>query len=283
MEQWEYVMEEAEQALWLLKQRAINMDFGFCNLSIIPCRKDPSDKSEMVSQLLFGEYFEVTEEYKSWVHIISGIDKYSGWIDRKQYKPVAKETYNGFKKHSSYYTSDLVGIMTDVMSNTSFPIMLGSVLPFFKNKEIKFENHHYTYEGNVIHPAGKPKRSKIVEDAFMFLRAPYLWGGRTPLGIDCSGFTQMVYRLNGISIPRDAKLQAELGVTLDFPEEAQPGDLAFFDNEQGIITHTGIVLDNGQIIHSSGQVHIDKLDHLGIYNDVQGKYTHELRVLKRMI
>ncbi len=256
--------------------------FGYCNLSIVPCRKDTSDRSEMVTQLLFGEYFEVLDESKTWLHVRSGIDGYEGWIDRKQQLPVSKETYQSIKKHTPTYVADILGVLTDETDSVSFPVTIGSLLHFTKGKEIHIEKRKYVYQGNVMAPAGKVKRSKLVEDAFTFLNSPYLWGGRTPLGIDCSGFTQMVYRLNGISLKRDASQQVEQGTVLNFPEEAEAGDLAFFDNEEGAITHVGIVLEKGQIIHASGKVHVDKFDHLGIYSETQKRYTHTLRVLKKM-
>jgi cell wall-associated NlpC family hydrolase len=117
----------------------------------------------------------------------------------------------------------------------------------------------------------------------VYLNAPYLWGGKTPFGIDCSGFTQMVYKLNGYHLKRDASQQATEGEPLSFIEESEPGDLAFFDNEEGKIIHVGIIMDNNYIIHSSGKVRIDRLDHLGIYNAETNRHTHKLRVIKKMI
>ena len=117
----------------------------------------------------------------------------------------------------------------------------------------------------------------------MYLNAPYLWGGKTPFGIDCSGFTQMVYKLNGFALPRDAYQQAEIGETLSFVEEAEPGDLAFFDDDEGNIIHVGMVLEQGTIIHASGKVRIDALDHQGIYNKELKNYSHKLRLIKKII
>lgn len=256
--------------------------FGFCNLSIVPCRREPSDKSEMTTQLLFGEHFEVLEEHKNWVYICSAIDGYKSWIDRKQYLPISKETHEQLSAQTYSRTSDVVGVITETTENISFPITIGSRLPLIKGKEFTIENKKYNFQGSITTPGAKPKRSKIVEDCFIYLNAPYLWGGRTPFGIDCSGFTQMVYRLNGIKLFRDASQQAEQGKMLDFPEEAKPGDIAFFDNEDGSITHVGIVLPDMQIIHASGKVHIDKLDHLGIFSEEKKNYTHNLRILKTM-
>ena len=117
----------------------------------------------------------------------------------------------------------------------------------------------------------------------MYLDAPYLWGGRSPFGIDCSGLVQMTYKLSGIKLPRDAGQQASCGTTINLLSEAQAGDLAFFDNEEGIITHVGIILPNNQIIHASGRVRVDSLDHEGIYNVKKKQYSHKLRLIKRII
>src|SRR5580765_6119847 len=140
--------------------------FGFCNLSIVPCRKETSDKSEMVNQLLFGEYFEVLEEYKSWIRIRSGIDEYEGWIDRKQYLPVSKETYQSLKKQTPSYTADIVSVITDITEDVSFPVTMGCMLPFHKGKEYFIEKKKYAYQGNVVAPTAKIKRAELVEDAF---------------------------------------------------------------------------------------------------------------------
>ena len=128
----------------------------------------------------------------------------------------------------------------------------------------------------------KPK-SDIVSTAFLYLNAPYLWGGKSPFGIDCSGFTQMVYKLCGYKLLRDAYQQSNQGDALSFIEESEPGDLAFFDNEEGKIIHVGIIMENNYIIHASGKVRIDRLDHLGIYNAEQNKHTHRLRVIKKIV
>ena len=176
--------------------------FGFCNLSIVPCRREPSDKSEMVTQILFGEHFEIIEEHKNWVYINSAIDGYKSWIDRKQYLTISKETFDQLGSANDSRSADVVGIITETTQNISFPITIGSRLPLIKSKEFSIENKKYNFQGTVSTPSAKPKRSQIVEDAFTYLNTPYLWGGRTPFGIDCSGFTQMVYRLNGITLSR---------------------------------------------------------------------------------
>jgi cell wall-associated NlpC family hydrolase len=159
------------------------------------------------------------------------------------------------------------------------PIPLGSSLSFLNYNEINKNN--LTFEGLKV--SGLKSKNKLIETAFMYLNAPYLWGGKTLFGIDCSGFTQMVYKLNGYKLMRDASQQATQGEALSFIEESEPGDLAFFDNEEGNIIHVGIIMNDNYIIHSSGKVRIDRLDHLGIYNPETNRHTHKLRVIKKII
>ena len=150
------------------------------------------------------------------------------------------------------------------------------------NKECKVEDTVFSYEGGTVISSVKKTTEELLNTAKLFLNAPYLWGGKTIFGIDCSGFTQLVYKLSGYKLPRDAWQQAELGHPLSFVEEAQAGDLAFFDNEEGKIVHVGIILPNNEIIHASGKVRIDKFDHYGIFHSENKKYSHMLRVIKRI-
>jgi cell wall-associated NlpC family hydrolase len=116
-----------------------------------------------------------------------------------------------------------------------------------------------------------------------FLNVPYLWGGKTPFGIDCSGFSQIVVRCIGINLHRDAYQQAEQGKVVSFLEEVQTGDLAFFDNEEGRITHVGIMLNSHSIIHASGKVRLDNIDSYGILDAENRNYSHKLRIIKRLL
>ncbi|HEU4716314.1 MAG TPA: C40 family peptidase [Bacteroidia bacterium] len=256
--------------------------YGVCHLSAVPCRKEASDRSEMVNQLLFGDAFRVVEKRDSWHRITTVRDRYDCWIDRKQYIEISKNTFDALEHETHPVTSDLFSIITDVGAAVSFPVSLGCTLPFFSNGKCQVDNRVYTFEGDFFSPADKVSRNRIVETAMSFLNAPYLWGGRTPFGLDCSGFTQVVFKANGIYLKRDAYQQAEYGSPYSFVEEAQPGDLAFFDNEEGRITHVGIVLDDNKIIHASGRVRIDHFDHYGIFTPERGGYTHNLRVIKNV-
>jgi gamma-D-glutamyl-L-lysine dipeptidyl-peptidase len=239
------------------------MNFGICNLSIVPCRREPSDKSELVTQLLFGDHFWIMETQGSWCKIKIAYDDYECWIDKKQFQPIAQQTYDILSATDIFCTNELVQVIT--------------------NGECIIENQTYLYDGAYINGHLPFTKTGIVETAMMYLNSPYLWGGKTPFGIDCSGLTQIVYKLNGIKLLRDASQQATQGETLSFVEEAEPGDLAFFDNEEGHIVHVGIVMEDNKIIHASGKVRIDGFDHHGIFNTDRKNYSHQLRLLKRIV
>ena len=249
------------------------MQYGICNLGIVPVRLEPSDPSEMVTQALYGEYFKVLQQRKKWSRVRLAFDKYEGWIDNKQYKEISESHYKSLLDSKARLSRDLVEYVSDEKNNL-YPVPLGSELT-----GLKLLGHNY--EGNYSND--KKEKSNIVQTAFLYLNAPYLWGGKTPFGIDCSGFTQMVYKLNGYKILRDASEQATLGHALSFIEESEPGDLAFFDNSEGDIIHVGIIMEDNYIIHAHGKVRIDRLDHSGIYNVDKNIHTHKLRVIKKII
>ncbi len=249
------------------------MKYGICHLSLVPVRLEPSDKSEMVTQLLYGDHFKVTEHRKSWSKIRIAYDKYEGWIDNKQFKSLEKNDFKMLDSLETPFVSDLVEFVSDEHSNL-IPVCLGSSL-----SGLKLLNH--SHDGNIV--KGKQPKSKLVETALLFLNAPYLWGGKTPFGIDCSGFTQMVYKLNGHNLLRDASQQATQGEVLSFIEETEPGDLAFFDDKDGNIIHVGIILKNNYIIHAHGKVRIDRIDQSGIHNTEKRRHTHKLRVIKKIV
>ncbi|CAM4151288.1 C40 family peptidase [Flavobacterium antarcticum] len=252
--------------------------FGICELANIPLRFEPNDRSEIVSQVLFGEFFEITETTKNWLRIKLHDDGYEGWIDSKQSRPISEIDFKKLNKTAVVLNGDLVEYIS-TKENILIPIPLGSSVSFLQFPEINTAN--YLFEG--LESKGIQPKEKLIETAFLYLNAPYLWGGKTPFGIDCSGFTQMVYKLNGYAILRDASQQATQGEALSFIEESEPGDLAFFDNEEGKIIHVGIIMNDNYIIHASGKVRIDRLDHLGIFNAETNRHTHKLRVIKRII
>ncbi|WP_111709160.1 C40 family peptidase [Lutibacter citreus] len=256
------------------------MQYGICNLSIIPVRIEPNDATEMVTQLLFGEHFKVLEQRKKWSKIRIAFDNYEGWVDNKQYEEISEETYNKIKDSSTTLAGELIDFATDINEKFS-NVVIGSHLPFFQSKNLVINNTSFHYEGMVFNSL--LSKDSIVEVAFKFLNTPYLWGGRSPFGIDCSGLTQMVYKLCGYKLLRDASQQATQGEVLSFIEESEPGDLAFFDNSEGVITHVGIIMKDNYIIHAHGKVRIDMIDHSGIFNLDTQKHSHKLRVIKKIV
>ena len=249
------------------------MQYGICNLSIVSLRIEPSDKSELISQVLYGDYFKVLEQRKFWSKIRLAFDNYEGWIDNKQYIEITEEQYSVLNQETPKLSSDLVEFIQDA-DEQLYSISLGSSL-----NGLSLLNHRF--DGNSV--SGISSKTNLINTAFLYLNAPYLWGGKTPFGIDCSGFTQMVYKLNGYKLLREASQQATQGEALSFIEESEPGDLAFFDDNEGVITHVGIIMKDNYIIHAYGKVRIDRLDHSGIYNVDKKIHTHKLRVIKKVI
>lgn len=249
------------------------MQYAICNLGIVPLRLEPTNTSEMVSQVLYGEYFKILEERGKWSRIRTAFDSFEAWIDNKQYVKISEEEYNKFDSEEPVLSADLVEFISSQDQNLT-PIPLGSLLNF-----TSYLNH--SHSGNKI--SGIMDKSRLIESAFLYLNAPFLWGGKTPFGIDSSGLTQMVYKLNGYKLPRNAADQAKQGESLSFIEESEPGDLAFFDDKDGIITHVGIMMNDNYIIHADGKVRLDRIDHTGIYNADLRRHTHKLRVIKKII
>ncbi len=259
------------------------MGFGICNLSIVPVRAEASDKSEMVTQLLFGDLVVVNKKREGWLHIRMVYDNYEGWIDAKQIMTQSEESFQTIVNLPSYVTLDVVHVLDSNNKKAVTPVVLGSTMPYMVDQSFYLNDDIFFYDGLILNPDQEPKREKIIEFALLYLNTPYLWGGRSPFGIDCSGFTQIVYKLIGIKILRDASQQATHGETLNFISEAEAGDLIFFDNDEGKIIHVGIYLGNNKIIHASGKVRIDDVDHNGIYNHDNKEYTHKLRLIKCLL
>ncbi|MCF8231030.1 MAG: C40 family peptidase [Bacteroidales bacterium] len=256
--------------------------FGICEISLVPVRSYPSDEAEMTTQLLFGDLFQVTRQYNNWVYIRQEFDNYEGWIDEKQYTPLEEKTYRTLIKLPTSVCLDFVNYLSSNKNNFLIPVLIGTSLPGFVKETFYIGDTIYTYEGETLPPDTTPERNAIIENAMVFRSAPYLWGGKSPFGVDCSGFTQIVYKASGFRLLRDASQQVHQGENVHLLSEAAPGDLAFFDNEEGRITHTGILITQDRIIHASGLVRIDYIDHQGIYNQEKGRYTHNLRLIKTM-
>lgn len=251
------------------------MEYGICNLAVVPLRAEPSDRSEMVSQVLFGEAFEILEWKEKWVQITTAYDNYTGWVDRLQVTTVGHLAYKRLLQNPPPVTFRAVTQAWKIFDNTIVYLPAGASLAFLEGTTSYIGSEKFEIIGEI------GETNSIMNIAQSFLNAPYLWGGRTHFGIDCSGFTQIVYKMKGIALKRDASQQVEQGELVDSVLKGKPGDLAFFNNPEGRITHVGIIMGGGQIIHASGKVKIDKIDTEGIYSEELKRYTHRLKAVKR--
>lgn len=261
------------------------MEYGIADLSIVPVRAEASEKSEMVTQLLFGEHFEIEGKSRTWTKIRVAHDQYEGWIDNKMFNPIDKEKFIALQEDKPFVTTEVFTIVHEENFDAPSFLVTGSSLPFFDSKKKTFYigDRKFSYYGKLPDHLKKQDRDLLVEIALNYQNTPYLWGGRSTLGIDCSGFTQVLYKILGHKLPRDARQQVSIGTTLSFVNEAKPGDLAFFDNDDGDIIHVGMYLGGGKIIHSSGKVRVDTLDHQGIFNMNTKRYSHKLRVIQQIL
>jgi gamma-D-glutamyl-L-lysine dipeptidyl-peptidase len=257
------------------------MQRGICPLSVIPVRTEPSDRSEQCTQLLFGEVYTVlaaTEDGK-WLQIQTAFDAYTGWISAIQHFAVPDSYYEAYLQQPHPVCTANGNYVVE--QEGTYMLLPGSILPFYSGNKCFIGSKEYNLEARYIRMPGAAVN--LPEVAVMYLKSPYLWGGKTPFGIDCSGFTQQVFRICGIHLPRDAYQQATCGTTVDRLEDTKAGDLVFFDNDRGKVIHVGILLEKNKIIHASGQVRIDHLDTQGIWNNDRKIYTHKLRNIQRMM
>ena len=231
----------------------------------------------MVSQFLFGEKATVIDRFKdNWIKIRMLNDDYEGWIDQKQLRVVE----NGTAKMVSSLSYELFhNIFSDTHSTW---ITLGAELPQYDGMIAHISDLQFRFSGQVIDPARFENKAEAIERlARRMINTPYLWGGRSPFGIDCSGFTQLIFKCVGIPISRDSSDQAKEGKMIDFASSSKSGDLAFFTKKTDKISHVGIILPENKVIHASGKVRIDTIDHYGIFNNEIQQYTHRLKIIKR--
>jgi len=244
---------------------------AFCFVSVAPVRKEASDASEMVSQLLFGEPIEVLEHGQPWIKIRTVLDGYEGYMDIKQVLPLTDKEFRRWMDSFAYQKEEILQLHSPFGSIfTSKGSFIGEDLSF-QVGDVNVQREKISLD---------VKRT-IWEDAAAFLNAPYLWGGKSIWGIDCSGFVQAVFRLHGYNLPRDAYEQAEIGTDIAF-EDCLENDLAYFANASGKIIHVGIIGKDRLIIHASGRIRIDELKEKGIWNEEYEKFSHTLALIKRL-
>ena len=255
---------------------------GIVTLSLVPLRTNPTEQSEMCSQLLYGERVEILETNERWLRVRNFADDYIGWVDKKMIRLLTEKEEAELAKAEFRLVQVPLSFGETADENRKILLVGGSLVPYVNNLQYQFgskdffTNQAYVVESEVC-------GERIAHLAKQYLNAPYLWGGKTALGIDCSGLVQVVYKMCNIRLPRDANKQVEHGQTIDFLAETRAGDLAFFENDEGKIIHVGILLASNKIIHASGWVKIDNIDSQGIISGETGEHSHKLRILKRII
>ncbi|WP_424001375.1 NlpC/P60 family protein [Maribacter sp. IgM3_T14_3] len=250
------------------------MQYGICQLSIVPIRSIPDEISELVTQLLFGEHYKILESRKNWSRIKTIFDKCEGWIMNSQLTFITDNEFNEIQKSKHFnYVADLISFVKDA-NEIETPIVIGSCINDIPSLSVNFK-------GNLL--SNQQPKENLTNISLLYLNSPELKGGKSPFGIDSAGFTQLVYRINGYHLLRTAEQQSTQGTALSFVEESEAGDLAFFDNVNGVIDHVGIIMDDNYVIHVNGKVRIDRIDHTGIFNNDLRTYTHQLRVIKKVI
>jgi hypothetical protein len=257
--------------------------YGIIKLAAVAGRAEAAHRSEMVTQLLFGEAIKIIKSNNEWLFVENLADGYQCWILRFSYEPLDEEGLAEYMSHKAYLTFDPVSKLK-IKGHEALYVPCSSILPFFdpETNHGRIGKRAYTFEGNIGPVKQKPNAEKILIKASKMLNTPYLWGGKTVMGIDCSGYVQSVFKACGLQLPRDASQQAEIGKTVGF-NDAHAADLAFFANDAGKITHVGIMIGHGNIVHASGKVKVCKIDEKGIFDAELNDYSHKLAFVKRVI
>jgi hypothetical protein len=256
--------------------------YGINLMSLLPLRSEAAEESEQLSQLLFGEYFEVTQQTEKWALIKNVRDGETGWIDLKMMTPITENLFQLLSETShQVIQTPLCYAVND--KEEKIPLPGGAVIPFYNVKNESFEIAEKKFRVPSAHLATSFEKLNLADCAMPFLHSPYLWGGKSIMGIDCSGLVQVAASMSGLLLPRNARQQVNIGVPIHFLTEAQRGDLVFFDHDDGKISHVGILLNDHFVLHASGEVHIAPIDHHGIRSVFTGHYSHSLRAIRRII
>jgi hypothetical protein len=258
------------------------IDFGVCRLSVIAVRKEPAHQAEQVTQLLFGDHYGVQERSsnKKWMHIRIDFDGYEGWIDAKQHVAISKEYFNHINQAEFKITTDITSTL--LYNKSPQMVLIGSIIPISSSELFRMEEQ-FAFNGEAKNAGQRREFEFMRAIALKYVNSPYQWGGKSPFGIDCSGFTQMVFKICGYKLLRDSTQQVHQGKAVESLAASKQGDLAFFANEKGRVSHAGILLSENKIIHASGRVRVDALTDEGILAAETGKITHLLTSIRRVL
>lgn len=256
--------------------------YGICRVAVAPLRAEPSDRAEIVSQLLFGDHVEILQKDERWWLIQNGYDGYQGWMDFRQLATITQDQFVDLQECKWLAPLSFNNVLT-AADGSLYHLNPASNLPYLAEGFCYIGKEKYMLNFEPYDPTKVNFKADVEATAKFFQNIPYLWGGRHLFGMDCSGFVQTVFKMLNIKLNRDASQQAEQGELVGFLAECRPGDVAFFDNAEGKITHVGIMLGPNEIIHASAKVKIDPIDDEGIFNRELGVYSHKLRIIKRFV
>jgi hypothetical protein len=234
----------------------------------------------MLTQLLFGDLCEVLLQRASWLRIKHLFDGYEGWVDQKMLLPLSAREASDIRGHHFVLQGELI-----LEDQSRMPLPKGARLPLLAQAAIpvpplKIGSKTWHWDSSLRHtaPLSPEQRVSLARE---FLNTSYLWGGCSSYGIDCSGFTQVVFRMCGMDLPRDSSQQALVGEEVPFGAH-QAGDLAFFAKpDQQKITHVGLISGPETILHASGKVREDSFRQTGILHTPSLAITHQLITIKR--
>ena len=251
--------------------------------SILPMRAEASESSEQLTQLLFAETVEIIEQKPRWIRVKNDADGQEGWVDFKMLTPLSNDEEAQFANADK--TARVIMPMAYAVSENNgqtIPLTAGTILPDYKEGRFAILGVGFRIDPSMVQPQPMAmNKENLLNTVRFFLNVPYLWGGKNALGMDCSGFTQIIHSLFGHQLLRNASEQATQGKAVAALKDAQAGDLAFFDHEDGKISHVGILIDSERIIHCSGRVKVEKIDETGIFSTEQGEiYTHHLVLIR---
>lgn len=252
--------------------------FGICHLAYFPIREQPNHRAEIISVVLFGEHFKISNTESDWYYIQLAFDKYEGWVTSNELRYIDLKQFEEISNSPKFYSNEVFQKVES--DDKSFYIGFGSALPFLNDRNVVISEDKFYVSGEFLEVNKGGDKNFVYRQTLKLLNVPYLWGGRNSFGTDCSGLVQTAYKFIDIDLPRNAYMQKETGSIIEI-EKAGLGDLAFFV-EDGNTTHVGMLIDNNSIIHASGKVRIDKFDKNGIFNEEIGQYTHQLEIIKRL-